>query len=217
MKVLLFGASGRIGQRIAAELHDRGHKVTAVSRNGTSGLEKGRFSTVTCDATDADSIAEIADGHDVVASALGPGKRISRGVYDNTKALPGMARSLVEGCRLAGIDRLIWTGNASGLKVTPGKRVVDTFSIPRDWRPLALAHVDAYEVIRQEDNIKWTSVTPPLVIEPGERTRRYRTELGALVMDRNGRSYISMEDFAVAFCDELDHGHAIHYQLGVGY
>jgi len=32
MKIVLFGASGRIGQRIAQEALDRGHTVTAVAR-----------------------------------------------------------------------------------------------------------------------------------------------------------------------------------------
>jgi putative NADH-flavin reductase len=40
---------------------------------------------------------------------------------------------------------------------------------------------------------------------------------GELVADEDGESYITMEDFAVAFVDELESGDAIHTQLGVGY
>jgi putative NADH-flavin reductase len=40
--------------------------------------------------------------------------------------------------------------------------------------------------------------------EPGERTGQYRTGDDGLLVTSDGRSYISMEDFAVASVDELE-------------
>lgn len=56
-----------------------------------------------------------------------------------------------------------------------------------------------------------------MAIESGERTGDYRTAVGGLVVDGDGDSRISMEDFAGAFVDELERSDAVHTQLGVGY
>lgn len=66
-------------------------------------------------------------------------------------------------------------------------------------------------------DLQWSYVAPPAEIEPGERTGEYRAAEGQLVATEDGEGHISMEDFAVAFADELENGDAIHVQLAVGY
>ncbi|MFC6725985.1 NAD(P)H-binding protein, partial [Halobium palmae] len=54
MDVLLLGASGRIGRRIATELLSRGHTVTGVSRSGSvEDVDDPAFTVVAGDAADA--------------------------------------------------------------------------------------------------------------------------------------------------------------------
>ncbi|WP_128906653.1 NAD(P)-dependent oxidoreductase [Halorubrum amylolyticum] len=212
MDVLLLGASGRIGHRIANELFDRGHAVTGVSRSGeVDGVDDPDFEAVAGDATDADRIADLAAGHDAVASALGPSED------EGVDALVSMAEAVVEGMREAGVDRLVWTGGAGGLTVAPGTRLVDTEEFPDEWEPVARAAIDAFDVFRDADGLQWSYVAPAALIEPGERTGEYRTAKGELVADEDGDSYISMEDFAVAFVDELESADAVHTYLGTGY
>src|SRR5205814_3786981 len=58
MKIVLFGASGMVGSRIAGELEERGHDVTVASRStGT-------------DVTDPAAVASTAADADVVVSAV---------------------------------------------------------------------------------------------------------------------------------------------------
>jgi len=212
MRVLLLGASGRIGRRIATELLDRGHAVTGVSRSGhVEGIDDPDFEAVAGDATDRATIADLAEGKDAVASALGPGEDESPDV------LVTMADAVIGGMRDAGVDRLVWTGGAGGLKVGPETRLVETDDFPEEWEPVARAAIDAYEVISDAEDLDWTYVAPAALIEPGERTGEYRTAAGELVADEDGDSYISMEDFAVAFVDELESGDAVHTYLGTGY
>lgn len=211
MDVLLLGASGRIGRRVATELLDRGHTVTGVSRSGTvEGVEDDGFTAISGDATDADQVARLAAGHDAVGSTLGPGDDESPAV------LVEMMRAVIEGLRRASVDRLIWTGGAGGLEVAPGTKLVETEEFPEEWEDLARAAIDAFEVLREAEDLEWTYLAPAAVIEPGERTGDYRTAVGELVADE-GESYISMEDFAVAFADELEDVDAVHTYLGVGY
>ena len=53
--------------------------------------------------------------------------------------------------------------------------------------------------------VDWAYLSPPALLEPGERTGVYRTGTDTLLVDGSGRSAISMEDFAVALLDEADH------------
>ncbi|GAA0294381.1 NAD(P)-dependent oxidoreductase [Halarchaeum salinum] len=212
MNVLLLGASGRIGQRIATELLNRGHEVTGVSRSGDiDEINDSDFKAVTGDATDPDDIADLASGHDAVASALGPSENA------DVETLSGMTKALIEGLRDADVDRLVWTGGAGGLSVGPDTKLIETEDFPEEFLPLASAHIDALEIIREADDLQWSYIAPAALIEPGERTGEYRTADGELVTDEDGESYITMEDFAVAFVDELENGDAIHTQLAVGY
>ncbi len=213
MDVLLYGASGRIGQRITNELLERGHSVTGVSRSGNiDGIDDSGFEAVAGDATDADEIATLADGHDAVASALGP----SEG--EDVDVLSEMANALIEGLRDAGVDRLVWTGGAGGLNVGPDTTLIETDEFPDELVPLAQAHIDAFQnIISEVEDLQWSYIAPPALIEPGERTGEYRTAEGQLVATDDGESHISMEDFAVAFVDELESGDAVHTQLGIGH
>lgn len=81
MRVLLLGATGTIGRRVAGELvrHDRVREVVLAGRR-TESLERlagilggDHVRTVPVDATEADEVADAAEGCDVIASAAGPG------------------------------------------------------------------------------------------------------------------------------------------------
>ena len=72
MKIALFGASGVVGSRIAAEALQRGHEVTAITRTGGTSLPGARVSTG--DLGDAVTVKEAAATHDVIVSATGPSR-----------------------------------------------------------------------------------------------------------------------------------------------
>lgn len=180
MKTVLYGATGTIGRRIAAELKARGHDVRTPQR----------------DVLDPASVAEAATGADAVLSAYGPG--ISGRVGNVVEA----ARSLVDGARQAGIRRLIVVGGAGSLKAG-GRDLIDSPQFPAELRPIAQAHRDALAVY-QASGLEWTFYAPAALIAPGERTGKYRTGGGDLITDESGQSRISAEDYAAAFVDELE-------------
>ncbi|WP_408960436.1 NAD(P)-dependent oxidoreductase [Natrinema sp. 74] len=211
MNVLLLGASGRIGQRTATELLDRGHAVTGVSRSGTvEGLDDDEFVAVTGDATDSDDVAKLATGHDAVVSTLGPSDD------ESPEILTEMMDAVIAGLRRAAVDRLVWTGGAGGLKVGPETMLIETDDFPEEWEPVARAAIDAYDILSEAEDLTWTYLAPAAVIEPGERTGEYRTAERELVTNDEGDSYISMADFAIALVDELEAENAIYAYLGTG-
>ncbi|MFB6269987.1 MAG: NAD(P)-dependent oxidoreductase [Halobacterium sp.] len=212
MHVLLLGASGRIGTRVASELLDRGHAVTGVSRSGgVDDVDDPDFTAVAGDATEPGDVAKLATAHDAVASTLGPGDD------EPTDRLVDMMDATIEGLRRADVDRLVWTGGAGGLYVDDDTLLIDTEDFPDAWEPIARAAIDAYDRLAGADDLAWTYLAPAALIEPGERTGEYRTADRELVADDDGDSYISMEDFAVALADELESGDHVHTYVGTGY
>src|SRR4051812_9488704 len=118
MRITLFGPTGMVGSRIAAELAQRGHDVSGASRS--TGV----------DVTDPASVAAAVSGADAVISAVS-----ARGV-DYT--LVDVARSLAEGMRRTDVRRLLVVGGAGSLEVAPGVRLVDTPDFHNEWEPEAL-------------------------------------------------------------------------------
>jgi hypothetical protein len=52
---------------------------------------------------------------------------------------------------------------------------------------------------------------------PGDRTGKFRIGKNDLLIDPNGRSWISMEDFAIALVDELERPKHLRERFTVGY
>jgi putative NADH-flavin reductase len=54
-------------------------------------------------------------------------------------------------------------------------------------------------------------------ITPGTRTGKFRIGTEQLLVDAQGRSAISMEDYAVAMLDEIENPRHINTRFTVGY
>ncbi|MWA05426.1 NAD(P)H-binding protein [Actinomadura sp. LD22] len=207
MKIVLFGATGSIGQAIAAELSGRGHRVTGVSR--TAGGPAGDLASARRgDAADPDSVARLAAGHDAVVSAVAAGDPAS---------LADAASGLVRGLRRAGVRRLLAVGGAGTLETEPGVRLVDTPGFPEPYKPASYAQAAALAVFRTVEDLDWTYLSPAIVIKPGERTGRYRLGGDRVLTDSAGASAISIPDFALALADELERRTAIRRRITVAY
>lgn len=64
---------------------------------------------------------------------------------------------------------------------------------------------------------KWTYLSPSTIIAPGERTGQFRLGTDQLLIDDEGESHISVEDYAVAMVDELEDPQHIRRRFTVGY
>src|SRR4051794_31952129 len=141
MKLIILGASGLLGTRLVTEALDRGHEVTAVARDGARLDDRdGRVHTASADATDPESVAAVAGGHEVAISAVTN--------HQAPEMLVDAARGLLDGLARAGVGRLISVGGAGSLEVAPGERLVDTPDFHDEWKPEALAGAAALEVFR---------------------------------------------------------------------
>jgi uncharacterized protein len=83
MKLIMFGPTGIIGSRILNEALQRGHTLTAITRDPSRfSVSHKNLTVVAGNALDPANVATLAKGHDAVLSAMGPGglrqKRLSR-------------------------------------------------------------------------------------------------------------------------------------------
>ncbi|MFQ6196701.1 NAD(P)-dependent oxidoreductase [Streptomyces sp. NPDC000405] len=201
-KIALFGATGTIGTRVLREALARGHQVTAVVRDPAKLTEQHPNLTVTTgDVLDPASVAAVAKGQDVVVSAVGGGDGPG-----HLATIKPAAESLVAGLRSLGdtAPRLIAVGGAGSLRTPDGKQVWDAEGLPEFLLQIMHAHGDALDFYRTVSDVRWTNVSPAGQIEPGERTGTYRTALEDLVVNAEGKSRISTEDYAVALIDEIE-------------
>ena len=77
---------------------------------------------------------------------------------------------------------------------------------------------DALGVFRREgSDLDWTFLSPPALIEPGERTGKFRLGGDQLLTDDRGRSRISAEDYAIALLDEVENPKHIRQRFTVAY
>ncbi len=208
MKVVLFGASGMIGSRILLELIRRRHAVTVVVRNPEKITVAG-VKVVKGDVTDRAGVAAVVTGAEAVISAYSPPQQQERMLLNATE-------SLLAGLSEAGVKRLIVVGGAGSLEVAPGVQVVDTPNFPAEWKAIALAHRDVLPILK-ESSLDWTCLSPAGLIQPGERTGKYRLGGTNLVMDEKGESRISAEDYAIALVDELENPRHLRQQFTLGY
>jgi uncharacterized protein len=71
--------------------------------------------------------------------------------------------------------------------------------------------------LRKEQQLDWTFLSPSLEFIPDARTGIFRLGGDQLLTDASGRSWISMEDFAVALVDELETPKHSRQRFTVGY
>jgi uncharacterized protein len=217
LSIVVYGGSGNIGSRIVAEAASRGHAVTVVDRSPKADVAPKGVKLVTGDAMDPKDIASNIAGADVVVSAV-----IVRPTPTPDFALK-IAQAMVEAQRgqPAGArkTRLLVVGGASSLFNADGKRIVDTLpaSLPAGMQNEVRSAVAALDYLKTVNDTSWTFFSPAASIVPGTRTGRFRLGQDQLVVDANGESRISMEDFAVAALDEIEEPTYVNKRFTVGY
>jgi len=216
MRIVLFGATGNIGQRIVAEALQRGHSVIGVVRDPERVKSPdSRVPLVKGDATDPESVAKVARGTDAIVSAISP-RPNARGL--GAPSLSKAAKALIEGARKAGVKRLLIVGGAGSLEVAPGHRLMDAKGFPEEYKAEAKEGADSLDVYKKEGSgVDWTFLSPAAEIGPGPRTGQYRTTGDQFITNAQGHSRISFEDYAVALLDELERPKYKGKRFGVAY
>jgi putative NADH-flavin reductase len=199
MKITLIGATGFVGSALLQELLQRGHQVTALTRDPSRFTPHERLQLKTVDVRQAADVAATLAGQDAVISAFNPGWTHP----DLYNAFLQGSAAIVEAARQAGV-RLLVVGGAGSLFVAPGVQLVDTPEFPAQWKQGALAARDLLTQLQAEPTLDWTFLSPPVFLEPGPRSGSYRLGRDEVLMGAEGPARISVADLAMALVDETE-------------
>lgn len=200
--VLLVGATGFVGSAVLNELVSRGNKVTTVVRNIEKLAKSDLVNAVKEDVANVDAIAKLAEGKDAIISAYNPGWTNPDIATLITENYP----KILEAAKKSGVERLLIVGGAGTLFCAPGLRVVDSGAIPEEImggvRPLGDFYLNT---LMNENDIDWVFFSPAGVFDQeGKKTGNYRLGKDDLIVDAEGNSHISVQDYADAMVNELE-------------
>ena len=200
--VLLIGATGFVGSAVLNELIERGHNVTAVVRNVEKIAKNDLVTAVKEDVANVEAIAKLAEGKDAIISAYNPGRLNPEIATLITENYP----KILEAAKKSGMKRLLIVGGAGTLFCAPDLRVVDSGAIPAEImggvRPLGDFYLNT---LMNENDIDWVFFSPAGVFDQeGKKTGSYRLGKDDLIVDAEGNSHISVQDYADAMVNELE-------------
>ena len=221
LRILIYGASGKVGTHVVDEALSRGHMVTAVSRDPSRIVQvHDNLTAVQGDILETESIGNLASGQDVIIISV-------RGVVGKTKdpanTVPRLGvEKVVDVLREFGDDapRLIHVGGAGALEVKPGVLYAD--KLPKIFLPKKLeleiaGQVLALEYLKTVNDVSWSYASPPKNFTNGKRTGVFRIGGSQLLENSSGRSRLSRADFAVALIDEAENDEHAMQQFSVVY
>ena len=199
MNIALIGATGFVGTALLKELLARGHRVRALQRDAAKVTARAGLETRSVDVLADGDLAAQLKGVDAVVSAFNAGWA-NPNLHDDF--LRG-SDAIATAARDAGV-RLLVVGGAGSLFIG-GQQIVDSPQFPAEWKQGALAAREALTRLRADNSaLDWTFVSPPMHLEPGERTGSYRVGGEEPVFDAKGENRITVADLAAAIVDEVE-------------
>lgn len=172
MKIIVFGATGRVGSCLVEQALEAGHQVTAFVRDVRRlKVDSDKIAVIEGDVLDAAAVRSVLEsGFDAVVVAIGAGVlKPSTIVTDGTKAI-------ISGMKACGIERLLGvSGTAEMAEQTPfGK--LNTALLKRTPVGHAVRDHDGALQELHASGLRWVMAGCPY-IKGGARRYQYRTSL----------------------------------------
>jgi uncharacterized protein len=214
LNIVVYGGSGSVGSRIVNEAAARGHNVTVVDKNPKPDIAPKGVKVVAGDVFDKQDVLKNIAGADALVSSI-----VARPAPTPDFAL-SVVKAEVEALRAQTgpkKTRLLIVGGGSSLYGPDGKRVIERFgNRPQDGE--VKSSVDAVDWLKAEvKDVQWSFFSPNGNFSPGKRTGTYRFGTDKVIVDANGRSAISYEDYAAAMIDEIEKPQYINKHFTAGY
>jgi uncharacterized protein YbjT (DUF2867 family) len=210
MKLVIFGATGRIGGHLLNWAVDAGHDVRVLARHPDALRPRAGLTVSQGDVLDAGAVAAVVSGADAVLSALGP-----RGLegFGKAELLGPAASNIVAGMDKTGAHRLICV-SAAGAYVAADR---DMPWLARQLLPRVLARpfadVRRMEQVVRDSDLDWTLVRATrLINDPAKGDYRVRESYPP-----KGGGKIARADVANFMGAALTEGGYIHQAPALAY
>jgi uncharacterized protein len=215
VRVAIIGATGLLGVGMVPEAASRGHRVIAICRHPEQVPLRENVTAVACDIFETAQLTTILAGQDAVIHSYSP-----RRDHDTDRSGPHIAatRSIIAATRIAGVKRLLAVGGAGTLLLPDGSKVMESANFPPEYMESAISTGEVLTILKTEaDDLDWTFLSPSLFFDERGRSGLFRLGLDEALFDANGKSTISIEDYASAMIDELETPRHSRRRFTVGY
>ena len=213
MKIALIGATGYVGAALLEEALNRGHQVTALVRHPEKLPQHSILSAQRADVHDVASLTEQLRGHDAVLSAFNPGWDRA----DIREQFIAGSQAIVAATKAAGTRRLLVAGGAGSLYVAPGQQLLDKPEYTAEYKEGAEGARQALNLLRDEQELEWTFLSPAALLQPGPRTGQFRLGGDDLLLNDGQPGRISVADLAVALLDETEQPQHLRQRFTLAY
>jgi putative NADH-flavin reductase len=179
MRLLVFGAAGRVGQLIVAKALGHGHEVTAVVHKSSLGPERPRLQIARADVRELESVRGVMAGHDAVAFAL---SMASGGAGIHEAGIANVVYAMAEACvpRLAAISAAGTFDRCSSRLSLPYRALIAT-TMRGTYDDL-----EAMERRIMATDLDWTIVRP-VGLSDDAPTGHYRVSLDGALLPKSRR------------------------------
>lgn len=202
MKILVMGATGRVGRAVVEVARERDHVVTAFARKPESmGARGPNVSPFPGDALQPARVAEAVPGHDAVVSALG-----KKG--DQPTLTEGL-RNLLAAMRQHEVRRIVVIGARGVLDDPRGGLVRDLPGFPPMLERISAEHLAAFREL-QASGLDWTMLCPGRMTEGSVGELRLSANR-ALPSD----GPVGYSDAAEAVLDLLEQGRFVNQRVAI--
>ena len=172
-QVTVFGANGRVGRLVVAELVNRGYTVVAFVHNRSHFIETPRLRVISGDIYNAQDVEKALDGSSAVISALGswgtPMKNIL--TVGMKHIIPAMkARDLSTIISLTGAD-----ARASGDMLEVVHRV--SYPFLTAFIGKILADGERHITLLEKSDLDWTVIRSPIMLKRTPNHDRYTLDV----------------------------------------
>ncbi len=205
MRILILGATGRVGSLIVEHALRDGHEVTALVRDPGKVRAREGLTVNEGNACNAADIRRVMEGQQAVISALNT---------DGTTTLSDSMPIIIDAMRQAGIRRIIAIGTAGILQSRTEPELLRYQSNESKRRSTRAAeeHRRVYELLQASDR-DWTIVCPTYLPD-GEAVGGYRVERDRLP---EGGKEISVADTAEFAYRQIADWSYVRARVGIAY
>lgn len=169
-RLLIVGATGRMGQRLVLEGLRQGYAVTAAARKPERlEIRHPALALHALDVRDATAMAALVPGHDAVISALG-----HRRSSESPEVLDLGAQHLIAAMERAGVSRVMAIASAGILQLDAERLRCERPGYPEAFKAGSAMHRRVWERM-EASSLDWTLVCPPELVE-GEQALRAQAD-----------------------------------------
>jgi putative NADH-flavin reductase len=175
MKVVVFGATGFVGNAILKEALAKNHQVTILVRNKSSvSINDKKLTIIEGNVMDRKKVSEVLENQDAVIQCLGAGGKD----VNPTTFISNATKIIVEEMEKLNIKRLlaisnVGTGNSIGYNPWYFTKIILPYFMK--WLKVVIDDKNRMEPIIMNSQLNWTIVRCPNIVDKPAKERYHTT------------------------------------------